>query len=448
VCIASYNAPAAFIASPIFDGDEKIGVLIFQMPIDRINNIMTNNHNWKSVGLGESGETYIVGEDSLLRNQSRFLIEDSENYFQMIEDIGVSILTIARIKNLDSTIGLQEVQTEGTVAALSGETGTAVFPDYRGVPVFSAYKPLNIQGVNWAIMSEKDEAEVFFAIQELQTKMMIGVAGLFAVIVLISLSFSQNLTRPILQLKETASKLADGDLDVVCTIDSQDEIGDLAQSFEIMRKELKRSINDLEAINQNLEGLVIERTKDLELATERVRTIVEIAPDAVITIDEKQTITLFNPKAEEVFGYSAEEVLGQQLTMLMPEKSRSLHSNEVHKFRQEDLSARGMDNRREIFGQRKDGSIFPAEAGISKMVINGEHYFTTFFRDITARIEAEKIVLDREERLRAFTNALPDLAFIIDEDGRYETVLTTREDQLVLPDDWKIVPRYFTQKIG
>ena len=82
----SYNAPASFIASPIFDGDEKIGVLIFQMPIDRINSIMTNNQNWSEVGLGDSGETYLVGQDFRLRNQSRFLIEDSENYFKVIDN--------------------------------------------------------------------------------------------------------------------------------------------------------------------------------------------------------------------------------------------------------------------------------------------------------------------------------------------------------------------------
>jgi PAS domain S-box-containing protein len=395
----SYNAPAAFIASPIFDGDEKIGVLIFQMPIDRINNIMTNNQNWEDVGLGESGETYIVGEDFLLRNQSRFLIEDSENYFRMIAEIGTSEITINQIRNLNSTIGLQKVRTLGTIAALNGYTGTAIFPDYRGVPVFSAYKPLNIDGVDWVIMSEKDEAEVFLPIQELQRSLGLGMLGLFAVIVLIGILFSRTLTRPISVLNESAKQLSRGNLEneVVCS--SRDEIGDLAKSFEVMRKELRRSINDLEDINQNLETLVQERTQDLEKATERIRTIVEIAPDAVITIDSQQTITLFNPMAEEIFGYSAKEVLGQPLTMLMPEKSRSLHSGEVEKFGNEDVFSRNMDNRREILGRRKNGEIFPAEAGISKMVITNEQFFTTFFRDISERKALERQLEIANERM-------------------------------------------------
>ena len=157
----SLNAPAAFISSPIYDGDQKIGVLLFQMPIDKINDIMTSKQEWSKVGLGESGETYIIGSDFLIRNQSRFLIEDRNNYFMMIKKMGLPEETINRIRNLNSTIGLQPVKTRGTKAALNGETGTQIFPDYRGVSVLSSYKPLNISDVNWAIMSEIDEAEAF-----------------------------------------------------------------------------------------------------------------------------------------------------------------------------------------------------------------------------------------------------------------------------------------------
>ena len=168
----SYNAPASFISSPIFDGDEIIGVLLFQMPIDKINDIMTNKHQWAKVGLGQSGETYIVGDDFLLRNQSRFLIEDRENYLKLIQKIGLSQETISKIDNFNSTIGLQPVKTQGTEAALQGETGTQIFSDYRGVPVLSSYKPLNISDVNWAIMSEIDEAEAFSQVRKLRNNIL------------------------------------------------------------------------------------------------------------------------------------------------------------------------------------------------------------------------------------------------------------------------------------
>jgi PAS domain S-box-containing protein len=526
--VPSYNAPAAFIASPIFDGDEKIGVLVFQFPIDQINAVMTSNQDWSAVGLGESGETYIVGNDFLLRNQSRFLIEDSENYFRLIEEIGTPLTTIARIRNLNSTIGLQEVKTDGTKAALSGLTGTDIFPDYRGVPVLSSYKPLNIRDANWVIMSEIDQEEAFAAIRSLGVRILIGALGLISAIVVMAVLFSRTITRPLDKLTESANDLAKGNLDVeVSSQDQGDEIGILARSFDTMRVSMKGLIGDLEDINQNLENLVEERTKELELselrsrsiiesagegivvidrdsniilwnqsaeklfgytaeeiigtsitrliperyesqheeasmraletgqlakpgethelsgkrkdgiefpleltlavwsiggetfisgiirdiserkdAEERIRTIVELAPDAVITIDAQQTITLFNPTAEQIFGYSADEVVGQPLTMLMPEKSRGIHGLEVEKFGLEASTGRNMDARRDITGQRKDGTIFPAEAGISKMVINGKDYFTTFFRDITKRKEAEAQLRTLSEALRSTANGV------------------------------------------
>ena len=266
----SYNSPAAFIATPIFDGFEKIGVLIFQMPIDRINNIMTNNHNWEDVGLGKSGETYLVGEDFLLRNQSRFLIEDSENYFQTIAKIGTPDRTINQIKNLNSTIGLQKVETQGTIAALAGQTNTDIFPDYRGISVFSAYKPLNIAGVNWVIMSEKNESEVFLPIKELQRNLSYGILGLFAVIVLIGILFSRSLTNPITILNDRAKGMTDGDLDSEVDVATNDEIGDLAQSFEIMRVSMKGLISELEEANADLEHKVEVRTEELALATKQL----------------------------------------------------------------------------------------------------------------------------------------------------------------------------------
>jgi sigma-B regulation protein RsbU (phosphoserine phosphatase) len=76
------------------------------------------------------------------------------------------------------------------------------------------------------------------------------------------------------------------------------------------------------------------------------------------------------------------------------------------------------------------------------MLIKGEQFFTTFFRDITERKLAEQTIRDREERLSAFTTALPDLAFIIDEDGRYEAILSSQEEHLVLPKDEMLGKRF------
>jgi methyl-accepting chemotaxis protein len=173
----SYGAQASFIATPVNEGDELAGVLIFQMPVDRINQIMTSNEEWARVGLGTSGEAYIVGDDFTLRNQSRFLIEDRDNYLRTIEDSGVAPSVVRRIAEMESTIGLQEVRTSGTLAAIAGETGTGTFRDYRGVTVLSAYRPLDIADVRWAIMSEIDRSEALKPVRALRNQALLALAG-------------------------------------------------------------------------------------------------------------------------------------------------------------------------------------------------------------------------------------------------------------------------------
>ncbi len=268
--VPSYNAPAAFIASPIYDGIEKVGILIFQMPINKINNIMTSNEKWKDVGLGESGETYIVGSDFLLRNQSRFLIEDSTNYFKMISEIGTPKEIVNQIKSFHSSIGLQEVKTKGTISALKGKTDHKIFKDYRGVEVLSAYKPLNIEGLNWVIMSEIDEAEAFAPVRKLRNYILFIFGGILIFILALSYFVSGRITRPLKHLKGGAKQLAKGNMDAEINVQGKDEIGVLALSFKKMQHSIKKLVSDLQDMNQNLEKKVEERTYEIQLQKEQL----------------------------------------------------------------------------------------------------------------------------------------------------------------------------------
>jgi len=242
----SYDAQASFIATPIHEGDEVVGVLVFQMPVDRINAVMTSREEWGRVGLGDSGETYIVGGDLTLRNQSRFLIEDREGYLRAIEASGVASSTVDRIAALDSSISLQEVRTEGTLAAIGGETGTGLFSDYRDVPVLSAYRPLDIADVQWVIMSEIDRAEALEPVRSLRNRALTVLGILVVVILSVATWFASTLTRRVKTLARVAGELAQGRLDRVVEVAGNDEIGDLARSFETMRGSLQSLVQQQE----------------------------------------------------------------------------------------------------------------------------------------------------------------------------------------------------------
>ena len=126
----SAGEPAMFAAIAMRDADEQVlGVLALQLPTDRIRDIMQF-----TAGMGETGETYLVGEDLLMRSDSRF----SE----------------------DSTILRTRVDTESVRRALGGETGTLFAADNRGENVLSAYTATQIGEFRWAVMAEIDEQEV------------------------------------------------------------------------------------------------------------------------------------------------------------------------------------------------------------------------------------------------------------------------------------------------
>ena len=114
--------------------------------------------------------------------------------------------------------------------------------------------------------------------------------------------------------------------------------------------------------------------------------ILEIAMDAIITIDGTQRILHFNHGAERIFGYAAAEVMGQPLGMLLPDRFRERHAGMVRGFAGAPEHARQMADRREIFGRRRDGMEFPAEASISKLAMpDGSMVFTVLLRDISGR---------------------------------------------------------------
>jgi len=130
------------------------------------------------------------------------------------------------------------------------------------------------------------------------------------------------------------------------------------------------------------------RTASL-ISPEAFARILDLADDAIVSVDKDQRIILFNQGAEKIFGYALDEVEGKPLDMLLPQRLAQAHRRELNQFAGTPESARRMGERREILGRRKDGSEFPAEASISKVVVDGRPMFTAILRDVTQRSLAE-----------------------------------------------------------
>lgn len=128
---------------------------------------------------------------------------------------------------------------------------------------------------------------------------------------------------------------------------------------------------------------------ELRLSEAKFAGIVSIAADAIISADSEQRISIFNEGAEAIFGYRRDEVIGTSLATLIPERFRARHARHFAQFAAGQESPRSMGKRLDIFGLRKNGEEFPAEASISRVAVNGSRLMSVVLRDVTERKRAE-----------------------------------------------------------
>jgi PAS domain S-box-containing protein len=150
-----------------------------------------------------------------------------------------------------------------------------------------------------------------------------------------------------------------------------------------------------------------EAEQALRESQTRLSGIIESAMDAIITIDEEQRITLFNPAAEQIFHWSAAEVIGSPLDRLLPERFRSVHRQHVHNFGETGIARRTMGALGVLRGLRANGEEFPIEASISHLEAAGRKFYTVILRDISERKRAEEAVLESEQKYSVIFDKSP-----------------------------------------
>ncbi|PUU89429.1 MAG: methyl-accepting chemotaxis protein [Halanaerobium sp.] len=216
------ESPIQFAAAPVFENGEIIGVTALQISSQPINRIMS-----ELSGLGESGKTYLVGEDMLMRSDSRFT--DSND------------------------ILAEEIDTKAVNQALAGSEDSQIINDYRGISVLSSYSSLDITEFDWAIIAEIDEAEAFSEITAMNNNAIMMIVIIALLVIIIAYFFSKKITNPISKAVEMAEEISAGNLSVSkLKIKSNDEIGDLADSLNKMLTNLKVIIKNVSDIASNL----------------------------------------------------------------------------------------------------------------------------------------------------------------------------------------------------
>ncbi len=261
----SDNLPSMFMANTLEDDEtgEIIGVIVFQLPSAKIDQIMQD-----PIGLGKTGETFLIGTDSLMRSNTR---HSKKSTILNTTSLAASHSDwIANEKARHSSPSKSELN----VPPLKDDE-VIIFPDYRNVEVMGLIHNLEFLGklgVHWALVAKIDRAEALLPIIKLQQKFItmfvITIFGVF----LLSWSISRRIVSPIQQLTSWSGRIATGDLSVIKVAAPFKEIKLLRDGFNNAVNSLEQMESKLKASHDNLEQRVHERTHELDLAKEPAET--------------------------------------------------------------------------------------------------------------------------------------------------------------------------------
>lgn len=253
----SNNEPAAFIAEPIYSNGQLVAVVALQLSLDAINNFMQIRD-----GMGESGESYLVGNDMRMRSDS------------YLDPQGHSVKA-----SFAGTIAANGVDTAATRAALQGTTATDIIIDYNGNPVLSAYTPVRVGDHNWALISEIDEAEAFAVIDELQLDILFIMLIAIVLIILIAIRVARSVTQPLggepKEMREIAKQIAAGDLTREFS-----EHQTQASVYKAMRQ-----------MNQTLQtmiGKIVEASNEIATTSEETSVVTQQS-NSVVQLQQKES---------------------------------------------------------------------------------------------------------------------------------------------------------------
>lgn len=328
--------PGMYVASRITGIGSKESFIALRVSLKAINDIMLEES--ASSGFGLSGESYLVGEDYLMRSTSRF-----------------------RKKSVLKT----KVKTMASIAALDGETGTNVVDDYRGISVFSAYAPFKINELHWAILAEIDFDEAMIPLHRSRNDILYITLLLGIIIIGLSFFFASHIIAPIRKLRDAAQQIEEGNYNVNIESTNTDEVGNLVSAFNSMAK------------------TILKQTNELKEREERLTHFYNATIDGIYLHKNGQTI-LVNKALAQLTGYAANELMQMNLDQIIQPIDDSSELNN------------------ETLAQKKSGERFPVEIQKGTIDYKGEKIDACVIRDITKRKSIERdLEKEREQKLSA-----------------------------------------------
>ncbi|MDZ4788751.1 MAG: cache domain-containing protein [Blastochloris sp.] len=266
----SYDAPSLFVAAPVSSDDGTfIGVIIFQLNPSTISRALTFDSKYKEVGLGKTGEAYLLNKDSILCTDPR--------YPRNIKDNSVKrpLVTIQGIQE-EPSVALRLKDLSNAAKSAFSSSDVAEYTNYAGNQVLGAFDSIELGDEKLALITQMDKNEILAPVGEITKWSAIAGAGTLVLGLGLSFLFSGRLAKPIVSLSQTAEAVAGGDLKLRAKKESQDEVGQLVDQFNAMLDQINARAEQSKKIMQTVtEALILLDTKfiiqpEYSLSTESI----------------------------------------------------------------------------------------------------------------------------------------------------------------------------------
>jgi methyl-accepting chemotaxis protein len=299
------NLPTGFISAPIYEQEKRIGVVIFALSSAKLTELMTYGYNWEASGLGQTGETYLIGKDGTPRTASRLLLEKPDEFAAQVRALDYSQQDIDKILATKTNVASHTIKSHAITNAFNGSSGTIIDMNYLNKKVLAAYAPIDIMGQKWVLLNEIEMAEVTSKLGAIQ-KFILVFAALTAFVVIIlggiaGAFITRTIVRPIQETSHSLMDIAEGEGDLTRRLNAErkDELGELATGFN-------QFVGKIHQLVQGIKGSV----ESLSTTVESMNTVAEEGSQTVNT-QQKETemvVTAINQMAA-----SAQEIAGNAL---------------------------------------------------------------------------------------------------------------------------------------
>jgi methyl-accepting chemotaxis protein len=242
------NTKVGFVAAPISNDSDIEGVVVVEFSANKINEIMQ-----RESGLGEHGESYLVGPDHLMRSNTKFLDED--------------------------TLGSKLIENDYVEQVLDGKAGVENYVNYRNVEVLGSYIPVDVFGENWGLVVEAEKDKVMKPVSDLLSKMLLIAAITIIVAVIITAIFVKfMISNPVYKVRDVLSSLSEEDLTKRVDHSTNDELGKMSRDLNKTIEKLNSTIKKIRDIVTNVRTAsedLADGNKDLSSRTQDTASSLE-----------------------------------------------------------------------------------------------------------------------------------------------------------------------------